>query len=169
MRHLSITLKFLALLISVGIFVLGSVAYSSHQMTRIDAAYDKLIEGEEAALVNLARANRALQTARAAIGDLLMARNQAGKRAAASELETARSSFLKFADAAIRALPENPELRPLRTNGLQILDEICGPTIARAQRSISTEDILGSQQQFLGECQPHFRRRPNLRSTWPSA
>ncbi len=156
MRHISITSKFLILLASVGMFVLIAVAYSSTQMISIDSSYNRLIDGEDKAVLNLARANRSLQTARAAIGDLLMSRDSSANRAALAEIESARQSFAKFIDASIAALPGDAELQSIKIRGQRLMDETCQSTIELGSRSTTAEDVLASQHQFLTQCQPQF-------------
>ena len=76
MRNISITRKFLVLLGAVGRFVGATTVYSNTQMLAIDTSYRSVIGTENAASSALARANRSMQTARAAIGDLLMSRRR---------------------------------------------------------------------------------------------
>ncbi|MBO9127012.1 MULTISPECIES: methyl-accepting chemotaxis protein [unclassified Rhizobium] len=156
MRHLSITIKFLTLLGSMGLFVLCAVAYSSFQMVSIDKQYQGLLQGEETAVINLARANRSLQTARAAISDMLMSRSDAANRSAMAELDTARQSFVKFIDTAIAALPGNEELQPIKIRGLRIIDETCRLSVQKALVATASEEVLASQAEFLTQCQPQF-------------
>lgn len=156
MRHISIISKFLTLLAAVGLFVLGATAYSGYQMLRIDGSYRSLLAGEDTAAINLARANRALQTARASIGDLLMSRSVSENGAALAEVDGARAGFIKFSDAAIHALQHDADLQSLKVKGLRLLDETCKPTIDLASRATAPQDVLASQQRFLAECQPQF-------------
>ncbi len=125
-------------------------------MLSIDKQYQGLLQGEETAVINLARANRSLQTARAAISDMLMSRTDAANRSAMAELDIARESFVKFIDTAIAALPGNEELQPIKIRGLRIIDETCKLSVQKALVATASEEVLASQAEFLTQCQPQF-------------
>jgi methyl-accepting chemotaxis protein len=125
-------------------------------MLSIDKQYQGLLQGEETAVINLARANRSLQTARAAISDMLMSRTDAANQSAMAELYSARQSFVKFIDTAIATLPGNAELPTIKVRGLRIVDEACKLSIQKALAATASEEVLASQAEVLTRCQPQF-------------
>jgi len=156
MRNISITGKFLILLGAVGLFVGAVTTYSSSQMLSIDDSYRAVINGENAASTALARANRSMQTARAAIGDLLMSHDDGLNRSALAEYQSARDSFMRSMDSASTAIGGDPEIGVLKAQGLQLLDVTCRSSIEQASSSTSDAEIQSSQVKFLSECQPLF-------------
>ncbi|WP_413708538.1 methyl-accepting chemotaxis protein [Rhizobium sp. Rhizsp82] len=156
MRNVSIKGKFLLLLGIFGAFVAASTAYTSFKMMEIDGSYNALMSGESLAATNMARSNRALQTARASIGDLLMSRSKDLSASATNALSDARSSFVKSMDVAAAALPSDAEIPALKIRALRVLDEACAPSVLAASKSTSLEEIGASQDAFLKSCQPFF-------------
>ncbi len=156
MRNISIIGKFLILLGAVGFFVGAVTAFSSSQMMAIDVNYRGVINGENAASTALARANRSMQTARAAIGDLLMSHDDDLNRSALAEYQAAHDGFVKSMDSASIAIGSDPDIGALKLQGLQLLDVTCKSSIEQASASTSDAEIQSSQAKFLTECQPQF-------------
>jgi methyl-accepting chemotaxis protein len=155
-KNVSIVGKFLIIMACFGLFSLGTAFYSGQQISSVDQQYSELLEGESTAALYLARANRSLQSARAAIGDLLMSRSAELKARAESEVDESRDNFVKSMDAAIAAMPQRTDLAQFKTDGLQVITGTCGPAIAAAKSASAEQDIATSQQMFLTQCQPAF-------------
>ncbi|MBO9133923.1 HAMP domain-containing protein [Rhizobium sp. B230/85] len=156
MKHISIIGKFLLIMAGFGLFAIGVSLYSGQQLSSIDTGYNALLDHESAAALNSARANRSLQTARASIGDILMANTDELNARSEKSLKEASDGFVKFMDQAIAALPENASLPQLKTEGIQILSTTCAPAIVAGRAATSPTDVLASQQLFLSQCQPAF-------------
>ncbi|SEM10709.1 HAMP domain-containing protein [Xaviernesmea oryzae] len=139
-----------------GVFSLGVALYSTHQISNIDGRYSDLMDHETTAALNLARANRFLQGARAAIGDLLMSRSDELNARAENELKEATESFSKFMDKAIAAMPQRSDISELKGQGLDIISKLCAPTIAAGQAATEAKAVTASQDMFLQSCQPAF-------------
>ena len=156
MRNLSIVGKFLTVFALFGAFALGIAAYSSNRIMSIDDAYSDLIGRENAAALSLARANRTLQSGRAAIADLMISFTDEANSAATAEIAASRAGFVEQMDEAIRILPANANLSALKTGGLAIYDVNCARAVALAKSSLSQEDNMVAQRAFLEECKPGF-------------
>jgi methyl-accepting chemotaxis protein len=161
-RNISITGKFLILLGAMGCFVGAATAFSSSRMLAIDISYRSVINRENAASTALARANRSMQTARAAIGDLLMSHDDNLNRSALAEYQLARESFVKSMDTALVAIGNDPEIDALKGRGVGLLDATCKSSVEQASASTSDAEIQSSQARFLSECQPQFPQLSKL-------
>nr|WP_210320797.1 methyl-accepting chemotaxis protein [Rhizobium leucaenae] len=139
-----------------GLVALGLSLYETRELFRIDAAYTDLLTKNAAAALHLAQSNRSLQTARANIGDMIMARSKDGRVRAEESLKEAQESFVASMDLAIAALPAQADLPPLKTDGFAILTTTCGAAIAVGRTADSEASIAMVQQLFLSMCQPAF-------------
>ncbi len=156
MKHISIVGKFMAIMALFGIFAIGIAGYSSSRIYEINGSYGDLLHKESTASLSVARANRSIQMARAAIGDLLMSRTPEGNAAATAELQHAQAGFTERMDAAIGILPDNRDLHVLKAAGLAILQQACSPAIKLGEAAKTEAEIQASQQAFLTGCQPQF-------------
>ncbi len=91
MRHIPVIGKFLVILCAFGLFVAAVTAYSSSRISFIDTSYTALLEKESNATLMLARASRSLVSIRSAIADILIARDDADKKAAGEKYGVATS------------------------------------------------------------------------------
>ncbi|MFN7010158.1 MAG: methyl-accepting chemotaxis protein [Allorhizobium sp.] len=156
MKHVSIIGKFLIIMACFGLFSLGMAFYSGQQISSVDQEYSELITSESTAALYLARSNRSLQAARAAIGDLLMSRSAELNARAEKEIKDAESNFAQFMDTVIAAVPQRSEVPKLKADGLQVISNTCNPAIAAARSATSDQDVATSQELFLSRCQPAF-------------
>ena len=90
MKHVSLIGKFITLMSFFGIFVTATAFYSAINISSIDEDYGNLLDRESKATLMLARANRSIQAAHAAIADLLIARTEDTNTAALSAFERQR-------------------------------------------------------------------------------
>ncbi len=156
MKHVPIVGKFLAIMATFGLLAVALAVYQTNQLHKIDESYQSLMDGHQTAALSLARANRSLQAFRASVGDLLMARTAENNASAAASIKDAEDSFKKFIDKAITLLPENGDIKQLKTDGLKIFNETCSATIAAGRAATSETDVASSHAIFLKECQPAF-------------
>ena len=156
MRNLSIIGKFLSILAVSGAFALGVAGYAAYQIKHIDTVYNDVFDQEATAALYSARANRALQASRAAIGDLLIARTKAANTSASDDLRTQHDNFIKFIDIAIAALPSYKDAPLLKADSLALLDNTCANAISLAKQSTTPDQIAASEDVFMRECQPGF-------------
>ncbi|THF48952.1 methyl-accepting chemotaxis protein [Allorhizobium terrae] len=156
MKHISIIGKFLIIMACFGIFSLGMSLYSAKQIANIDSGYSALLDQESTAALYLARSNRSLQGARAAIGDLMMSRSQELNDRAEKELKSMIDNFALYMDKVMAALPGRKDLADIKAEGLKILSNTCSPAIAAGRASTNEQEISASQQLFLQQCQPAF-------------
>jgi methyl-accepting chemotaxis protein len=158
MKNLPIISKFLVIMATFGIFSLAVALYAGYQISTIDTSYSNLLDKETAASFNTVRTNRALQSARAAISEIIMARDEAMTTAATQDFSTSRKGFAQAVDTAIAAAPLDEELKVLKNAGLTLLDQTCGPTIDAGKSARTDADVSATQSKFLAECQPEFKR-----------
>lgn len=156
MRNIPLRGKFLVLLGSFAVFVSGATAFVATEMISIDQNYNRLIDGDLSATTSLARANRSMQVARSTIGDLLIADTEATRANAVAEFIGARAAFIEFIDKAVTQSGGDADIAQLKREGIAILDEKCGPSIARGKASMVGAELLEAQKLFLTECQPAF-------------
>ncbi|MBO9096861.1 MULTISPECIES: methyl-accepting chemotaxis protein [unclassified Rhizobium] len=156
MKNISIIGKFLSIMGLFGVFAIGVASYAAYQIKATDTAYSNLLDRETIAALYSARANRALQGARAAIGDLLIARTDEGNASASQEFQIQHDNVIKYMDLAISALPSYQDAPSLKADSMALLDNLCSNTIALAKKSTTTSDIAASEEVFLKECQPGF-------------
>jgi methyl-accepting chemotaxis protein len=157
MKNLPIIVKFLLVMAAFGLFSLASTTYATSQMQGISAGYRQLIDGDGAAALAGARANRSLQTAMGSIGNLMMADTDAGNQAAMATLNSAKASFVSYMDKAAAADPgELGTLQTLKANGLQVIEGDCGHSIqlGLAANDPATNGV--AQLSYLNECQPNL-------------
>ncbi|WP_312808377.1 methyl-accepting chemotaxis protein [Agrobacterium cavarae] len=156
MQNISITGKFLTIMAVFGLFILGVVAYSATQISKINTNYSDLISGEMTAATKLVRANRALQGARANIAELTISKTPLQNKNALDSLDAAQIAMSENFDMASNALPEVTTIASLKEEALKILGENCKSTINMARSAVNPEDVLASQAMFLSSCQPLF-------------
>ncbi len=154
-RHLPIIGK---VLLVVGLFAVASIAstvFSEREMTRISAGYDRAIDGEGATALLTTRANKALTTVRAAIGDLQISTTDAGNRQALDEMQAARADFVSSLDAADRANRDGSlGLRELKARGIEVVDTICKTSIDMGMAATAPQDVIVAQAEDLKSCSP---------------
>jgi methyl-accepting chemotaxis protein len=157
MKNIPIIGKFLAIMATFGAFSIAVALYAGYQISNIDREYSSLLTGETAASMQVVRANRALQSARAAISEIIMSRTDELTKAATEEFAASRKSFEQSADLAIAAAPADMKLKELKESGLTLLDQACQATIAKGASARNDADVTAAQSMFLAECQPAFK------------
>ncbi|GMB79612.1 HAMP domain-containing methyl-accepting chemotaxis protein [Shinella zoogloeoides] len=156
MKNIPIIGKFIVIMAIFGAFSLAVAIYGSLQVKHIDEANTALLDSESKAALMMARANRALQAARGSIGDLMIARTEERNAAALAELQGDKAKFEEFMGKAMVAMPENAALGRLKDEGLRLLNDICGPSVALAGAATVSADIVKAQDVFMEDCQPRF-------------
>ena len=96
----SLMAKVSVLLCALGLGALGSMIYAGQQMYAIDDSYSELLEGESAAAINLAKANRSLTEVGASMYWNAAASTDEDNAAAAKQRETADGAFRKSMQTA---------------------------------------------------------------------
>jgi methyl-accepting chemotaxis protein len=157
MKNVPIIGKFLTVIAIFGVFVIGVAVYSTNQLRVINADYTDLIEHHEKPAINISRAARNLQSARAAIADLLISTTDEGNRKATAELAKARDTYASYMDTAVnQSTHDSSAILALKNRGLEILDRDCAAVIAQGKVSTTPDQILASQAAFLRDCSPQF-------------
>ncbi len=156
MRNISINAKMLVILGSFATFALGTAVYSSANMSSIDARYNALLTQDMKANVSLAKANRALQFARASIADLVMLRDPAAIALADNEMKRSVADFDRMMADAEAALPQEQQLKQIASEGKALLTTACQPTIDAGRKALDTPDIMAAIDLFSTQCQPGF-------------
>ncbi len=96
----SLMAKVSVLLCARGVGALGSMIYAGQQMYAIDDSYSELLNGETAAAINLAKANRSLTEVGASMYWNAAASTDEDNAAAAKQRETADGAFRKSMQTA---------------------------------------------------------------------
>ncbi|MCY1668910.1 methyl-accepting chemotaxis protein [Rhizobium sp. SL86] len=158
MGNLPILAKFFIIMGMFALFALGVTINASIAMKDVDADYNALIDHDSTASVAIARANRNLQSMRAAIGDIIMATDQAVLNRSQEEFTDTRARFAEMMDSAIAALPQERQLQDLKAEGLRIVDVSCRAVIEAGMATTDPVQNQKIQAQFYEKCQPDFLR-----------
>jgi methyl-accepting chemotaxis protein len=154
-KHISISGKFLTIMAGFGLFSLGTALYSGQMMSVIDENYGALISHDSTASVDMARAVRSLQAARASIAEAMIAVTADEKEQAKTAAEKAEADFVKSVDAVITVLPARRDtLTTLKAETLAALTTACGPSRQAAATATTAEAQRTVQDLFRAECQP---------------
>ncbi|MFB2553499.1 hypothetical protein [Ensifer soli] len=144
MKNVPIIGKFLTIMAVFGLFAGAVAVYTDFQIANISGSYDKLLAEDAKAELYLARSNRSLQGARAALGDILMSQSSELNVKAQHEFETQRGSFIKYMDIAIAALPGEKQIAALKAEGLTLLDNTCAASRNAGEKATRGEDVIRS-------------------------
>ena len=156
MRHIPVIGKFLVILCAFGLFVAGVTAYSSSRISFIDTSYTALLEKESNATLMLARASRSLVSIRSAIADILIARDDADKKAAVADMKMSEGFFTTQIDAAMASAPDNARIAAIKAEAVDALKNKCGPLIAAASIALAETEVDRTQADFASTCRPSF-------------
>jgi methyl-accepting chemotaxis protein len=157
MKNISIIGKFLMVIAIFGVFAIGVAVYATGQMSHIAKGYSQLNEREDAAALALARANRSLQTARASIGDLLIATDDAANNLAIHEIDGSRKKFSAYTESAASLSPTTADdVKAIEARGLSVIDNDCANAIRLGKTATAPAAVLESQAVYLRECSPKF-------------
>ncbi|MDQ0457645.1 methyl-accepting chemotaxis protein [Rhizobium paknamense] len=156
MKHIPIVGKFLVVIVLFCLFAFGVAIFASSRILSVDTAYNGLLDNEGKAALSLARANRAMQTIRASIGDILMARTAESIDAANRGLESSIRDFVDFIDSAAKALPASHDIPALKAEVLKVVDGACANALMAGRAVTEDAALLASQALFLQDCQPEF-------------
>jgi len=149
--------KFLSVMGIFGLFAIAVAVFSASQMRDINNSYTMLVEGNAAATVDIARANREVQATRGDISDLMIADTQADNVAAKAEITAAEQAYTDdLAKAAAAAPAFAADIDALSTQGLSVVDDQCAASIAAGLKATAPADVLASQQMYLTDCSSKF-------------
>jgi methyl-accepting chemotaxis protein len=157
MRHIPIVGKFLAIMAAFGVFSIAVALFAGFQISTIDTSYSRLLEQESSAALNIVRTNRSLQSARAAISEIIMSRTDALTQAASTDFAQARQSFDTASNQAVQAAPGDADIARMKADGEKLLDVTCKPAIAMGLEAKADATVASAQQEFLTHCQPAFK------------
>jgi methyl-accepting chemotaxis protein len=119
--------------------------------------YTTLLDGRSAASLDIARASRDLQTARASIGELMISTTQAENDSASAAIDSATQAFGSYMDEAVSEVPEHAaDVQTVKANALDALSRACATAIAQGKAATSPTQVISSQQEFLNNCAPKF-------------
>jgi methyl-accepting chemotaxis protein len=153
-KNIPIIAKFLSVM---GIFSLAVAVYCTMQMRTIDMQYTSLLDSRSAASLDIARASRDLQTARASIGELMISTTQAENDSAAAAIDSATQAFGSYMDQAVSEVPEHAaDVQTVKANALDVFSRVCATAIAQGKAATSPTQVISSQQEFLNNCAPKF-------------
>ncbi|WP_137156558.1 methyl-accepting chemotaxis protein [Rhizobium sp. FKL33] len=156
MKNTPIVYKVLLILIVFGVYAIAASLYAGQKIKQVDTAYSELLLKEQRAAQFLAKSNRAFQNARAAIGETIMVSDPAAVETAKAEFSAARKSFDDFSNTAIKALPDDQNLKAFREQGIAILDKDCATSFTAGAATTSDAEVLKAIEIFRSQCQPKF-------------
>jgi methyl-accepting chemotaxis protein len=156
MKNLPIVYKILVILAVFGAYAIAAAFYAGEKIKSVDTAYTALMEQEQRAAQYLSKSNRAFQNARATIGDAIMVSDDASVAAAKDEYANARKSFEDFMTIAIKALPDDQDLKSFQQRGIDVLDKNCAASFAAGAATSTDAEIMSAMELFRKDCQPNF-------------
>jgi methyl-accepting chemotaxis protein len=157
MKNVPFVGKLLAIIGLFGAFVILVAVYATGQLRSIDNAYSHLIDHQEKTALTMARANRALQSMHADIGELLVSITAQANAAAVANLAQDRHSFSTFIDQAAALSPsESPTILGLKSQALQSIDSSCSGAIKAGLAATLPAEVAASQALYLRDCGPAF-------------
>ncbi len=163
MKNISIGAKFTLIASLFLALAIGMADYAGRSLHEISTAYQGLLSEEATAALLLTRANRNLNEARAAIGDIVMMPEAADIEKAQKNLREATANFGKNMDAAALALPNDSRftashetLNQLRQDAITLVQETCAAAISSGSTATTSDAILKSVYTYASTCQPHF-------------
>jgi methyl-accepting chemotaxis protein len=155
-KNVPIIGKFLAVLALFGVFVLGVAFYATSQLKKIDTDYSAIIDRDQATVL-LARATRNMQTARAAIGDLVMATTDEGNRKSEDEFNTAAKKAENYMDEAAKASPSDAaDIQALKAQSLQVVNNDCAESIRLGKTTTAPAEVLKILPVYQRDCASKF-------------
>src|SRR5579859_473689 len=155
-KNIPIIGKFLAVLALFGLFVLGVAFYATSQLKKIDAGYSAIIDAD-AATPLLARGSRAAQSARASIGDLMIATSDETDRKAEAAIAVSRKSLVDFMDQAAKASPSDaPDIQALKAQSLSVIDNDCAESMRLGKAATAPADVIKTLPVYAQQCAPKF-------------
>ena len=157
MKNVSITAKIMLILGTFGLFTLAVAYYATGQIAHIGASYNSLITGDEAAALDITRASRQFQSARAAINDLMLASTDAQNRLDEAEVKTGEAKMEHLADqAAADSTEDASDFAALKAKALDVINNGCHTAILAGAAATTDVATLASQQLFSTQCSPLF-------------
>lgn len=156
MKNLPISLKVLSILGGFGLVAIGSAVFSGYSMLGIDTNYSALISEDQEAALSVARANRALQNARASIADIVMLTDDAAIKMAEEELSSARKSVETYFNQAIATAHDKAHLEDLKASSINQLDAKCAKALDMGRKTRSADEVMAAIGEFNQNCQPGF-------------
>ncbi len=156
MKNIPILGKFLTIIAVFGAFAIGVAFYSTGEMRGIDVAYTALADHQERAALRIAQSTRAMNSAHAAIADLLISTSEADNRMAAAEFSSQRERMNKFFDEAQAALPANARIAQLKGEAIKVLDVDCGTALREGAAVSTPAGVLQAQKDYLSGCSSKF-------------
>ena len=131
--NLSLMAKVSSLLAMLGIGALGGAGYAGYQMVGIDTSYSDLLDGDAAATVSMARANRFVSDVIGAIYWNAASTTDAENQAAVKAREEALAGFEKSVAAAAAVLPaRKAAFDDYSANLKQLISGVCADVIQMA-------------------------------------
>ncbi len=155
MQNLSISHKFLAILLGLGLFAALGVAYESVQIRNIQKQYSALVEGPVQVEFYYSRGSGSMSAITAAVSLLAMSRTEDQKKQALAALAGARERYVSFAKEAERADPATAdETRDLFAKFDDLIDNTCREAIALGKAANTPDLFAQAQAEFVAHCQP---------------
>ncbi|HQT38051.1 MAG TPA: methyl-accepting chemotaxis protein [Acidocella sp.] len=157
MKNIPIIGKFLTLMAAFSVFVFASTYYSTSQMSAIQRGYVGVAKGTTTAALLLISANRALVAGRQDLTQLLIETTVPDHLAETTLLTADHTAFDEFMDrAAVLDRQHNPDILDLKQRVDNIFSRDCQTTIAMGNASLSVNDNLAAQAEFLAHCARSF-------------
>lgn len=160
MKNVPIIGKFLAIIAIFGVFAIGVAFYATNRIEAVNNGYSGLGSHEQSATLNVSRAARHLQTMRASIIELAIARDQASIEKATAALAASRESFEGYMDDAIKQSPQDAsDLTALKARGAAAMDHDCAEAIRLGKLPPTPVNVEAATTSLLQTCSPSFEAR----------
>ncbi|WP_332119432.1 methyl-accepting chemotaxis protein, partial [Azorhizobium caulinodans] len=153
--NLPMTAKVVTLLAALGVTSLAGGLYAASGMSGIQTTYVDLINGHQTAMLKVARAARAAQTARSEIYRGIVATSEVEDRKAKTALEDATKRYDTLMTEAAQALPAKAaEIEKMRSTLPTVVAGPCGAAIKTGAEQVTAESIERASQIMAGSCDP---------------
>jgi methyl-accepting chemotaxis protein len=155
MKHLKISLKFLALISSLGAFCVICVIYASVQIFEIHRQYTQLLAGPAQTELYYVRGSGSTSAVVAAVALLTISKTDSQKKSALAALANARERSHAYGEAAEKADPLSADAtHAVFAQVDAMIDNNCRQTIALSREARDANGAALAQAEFMTNCQP---------------
>jgi methyl-accepting chemotaxis protein len=155
MTHLKISLKFLALIGSLGAFCVVCVIYASAQILDLRKRYSNLLAGPAQVELYYVRGSGSTSAIASAVALLVISKTESQKNSALAALASARERSRAYAAAAEKADPQSADAtRALFAQVESMIDNDCRQTIELGRKASDANGAALAQAEFMANCEP---------------
>jgi methyl-accepting chemotaxis protein len=156
-KNVQILFKFLSVMAIFGVFAIAVAVYSTSQMRKIDNSYSALMEGNDAATLDAARASRYLEAMRSAMAVTQIATDAATLARLKAEFDNSVAAYADLLNKAAAAAPDHAAaFNAIQANGLNVVNNECAKSYQDGYAATNDAQTLAAQKEYLSDCEPNF-------------